>query len=442
MQTEPGELRDFAFKLVNQIITLSDPAPVVKNCIKWVSNRIEVCGKGFNVKDVAVVAIGKAAPRLIDGALASMNAVRSIAVIPKGWVKPRSSNVEVIESTHPLPSNLSIKAAEEIIELSRTLSRGDLVLFLISGGGSALVELPKPPLTIDDLIELNKLMLNSGMSISEINTVRKHVSMIKGGQLAQYFTRRGIMVIGLYVSDVPSDDPSLIASGPTVPDKSSFTNAVSFLKARGIWGNLPNKVKVFLEDGVMGLIPETPKRLRVMNKVILANINVLKNLRMRLSELGVKSIILTSRLEGEAREVGRALASIALDSLKNSLPLKRGVILVGGEPTVTVRGNGKGGRTMELAASFAKSVSKEGPVALLALATDGIDGNTDAAGAYADYTTESRAMSMGLSIDDALSRNDTYTLFKALNDAIITGPTGTQVNTVIAILINPKIQHT
>ncbi len=389
-----------------------------------------------------MVAIGKAAPRLIDGALASVNAVKAMAVIPKGWVKPNSSDVEVIESTHPLPSNLSIKAAEEVIELSRTLGKGDLALFLISGGGSALVELPKPPLTIDDVIELNRLMLNSGMSISEINTVRKHVSMIKGGQLAQYFIKRGIKVIGLYVSDVPGDDPSLIASGLTVPDKSSFSDAVSFLKLRGIWDNLPSKVRAFLEDGVRGIVPETPKRLRVMNKVILANINVLKNLRLRLNELGIKSIILTSRLEGEAREVGKALASIALDSLKNGLPLKRGVILAGGEPTVTVRGGGKGGRTMELAAAFAKSVSKEGPVALLALATDGVDGNTDAAGAYADYTTESRATDMGLSIDDALSRNDTYPLFKALNDIIITGPTGTQVNTVIVMLINPKMQYT
>ncbi|ABW01651.1 glycerate kinase type-2 family protein [Caldivirga maquilingensis] len=438
---DSSELRDLALRLVNQALTASDPAPVVRNCVRQVGSSINVCGREFNVRDIAVVAIGKAAPRLIDGALSSVNATRALAVIPRDWVKPKSSNVEVIESTHPLPSDLSIKAAEEIIELSRTLSRGDLALILISGGGSALVELPRPPLTIDDLVELNRLMLNSGMSISEINTVRKHVSMIKGGQLAQYFIKRGVRVVGLYVSDVPGDDPSLIASGPTVPDKSSFSDAVSILKARGIWGSLPDKVKVLLENGVRGSIPETPKRLKAMNKVILTNLNVLKSLRLRLSELGVKSIILTSRLEGEAREVGKALASITLDSLRRGLLLKRGVVLAGGEPTVTVRGNGRGGRTMELAAAFAKSVSGHGSVALLALATDGIDGNTDAAGAYADYTTESRAMSIGLSIDDALSRNDTYTLFKALNDTIITGPTGTQVNTIIAMLINAKITH-
>ncbi|MGC9226022.1 glycerate kinase type-2 family protein [Caldivirga sp.] len=439
--SDSSELRDLALRLVSQTLTASDPAPVVRNCIKWISNGIEVCGRGFSARNIAVIAIGKAAPRLIDGALESVEATRALAVIPRGWVRPKSSNVEVIESTHPLPSSLSIKAAEEIIELSRTLSKGDLALILISGGGSALVELPKPPLTIDDLVELNRLMLNSGMSISEINTVRKHVSMVKGGQLAQYFIKRGIRVIGLYVSDVPGDDPSLIASGPTVPDKSSFSDAVGFLKARGIWGNLPGRVKVFLEDGVRGVIPETPKRLRVMNKVILTNVDVLKSLRVRLSELGIRSIILTSRLEGEAREVGKALASIALDSLRRGLLIKRGVVLAGGEPTVTVRGNGKGGRTMELAAAFAKSVSKEGPVALLALATDGIDGNTNAAGAYADYTTESRATGISLSIDDALIRNDTYTLFKSLSDVIITGPTGTQVNTVVAMLINTKITH-
>jgi len=429
--------RNLAFKLVNHILVLSDPAPVVKRCLRQLGiGLVEICGRRFKTRHVAVVAIGKAAPRLIDGALGSIEVTRALAVIPRGWVKPRVSGVEVIESTHPLPSDLSIKAAEEIIELSRTLGRGDLVIFLISGGGSALVELPRPPLTIEDLTELNRLMLSSGMSISEINTVRKHVSMVKGGQLARYFTSRGISVVGLYVSDVPGDDPSLIASGPTVPDKSSFVDAVNVLKVRGIWGSAPAVVKSLLEDGVKGVVPETPKRLRAFNRVILTNMDVLRGLKTRLSELGLRSVILTSRLEGEAREVGRALASVALDSARRGTLLRKGVLLAGGEPTVTVRGGGRGGRTMELAASFAKSVSGQGKVSILTLATDGIDGNTDAAGAYADHTTESRALAAGLSIDESLSNNDTYTLFNRLNDLVVTGPTGTQVNMVSLILVN------
>lgn len=429
--------RELVHKLVNDIIDLSNPAPVVKRCIRRLNNYVEICGRRFRVKDIGVVSIGKAAPRLIDGALESITPTRAIAVVPSGWVKPRSSNVEIIESTHPLPSDLSIKAAEEIIELSKTLSAGDLVIFLVSGGGSALVELPRPPLTIEDLIELNRVMLNSGMSIYEINTVRKHVSLIKGGQLAKYFINRGIKVIGLYVSDVPGDDPSVIASGLTVPDRSRYIDAVNVLKARGVWDRVPSRVKGVLEEGVNGAIPETPKTLRgVFNRVILANIDVLRGLRARLRSNGLRSLILTSRLEGEAREVGKALASVALDSWKRGLLVRRGVILAGGEPTVTVRGNGRGGRTMEMAAAFAKVVSGQGSIALLALATDGVDGNTDAAGAYADQTTDLRALGMGLSIDDSLARNDTYTLFDRLGDIIKIGPTGTQVNIVVAILIN------
>jgi Putative glycerate kinase len=221
-----------------------------------------------------------------------------------------------------------------------------------------------------------------------------------------------------------------------VPDKSSFVDAVNVLKVRGIWGSAPAVVKGLLEDGVKGVVPETPKRLRAFNRVILTNMDVLRGLKTRLSELGLRSVILTSRLEGEAREVGRALASVALDSARRGTLLRKGVLLAGGEPTVTVRGGGRGGRTMELAASFAKSVSGQGKVSILTLATDGIDGNTDAAGAYADHTTESRALAAGLSIDESLANNDTYTLFSRLNDLVVTGPTGTQVNMVSLILVN------
>lgn len=431
---KPLPVRDLLLKLVNDIVELSDPAPYIAKCLRKNGDYIYVCGRRFRAGSVAVVAIGKASSKAIEPAVNLIKPTYSLAIIPKGWLRPRG--VDFIESTHPLPSYESIRAAEAVLRLAEFMKQGDLAIFIISGGGSALVELPQQPISIEDLVELNKLMLMSGLSIREMNIVRKHVSLIKGGFMAKAFIDRGVRVVGLYISDVPGDDPSIIASGPTVPDPSTFIDAERILELRGLWDKIPQSVRGVIETGVRGLIQDTPKSLPVYNKVILTNMDVLRGLKARLAKMGYRSVILTSRLEGESREVGKAIASIALESCDRGLPIKRGFLLMGGEPTVTVRGSGRGGRTMELAASFAESVNDQCNVALLALATDGIDGNTDAAGAYADSTTAQRAIERGLIIRDYLNSNNTYELFNKLGDLIKTGPTGSQLNSVIVVSVN------
>ena len=426
--------REFLMGLIGDIMRLADPYWAIGRCIEVKGGVVYICGRGFRAGNVAVIAIGKAASRSIDAAVDKLNAP-ALAVIPMGWPRPRARGVRVVESTHPLPSALSLKACEEVLNFLNQLREGDLAILIATGGGSALVECPRPPLTIEELAAVNDAMLKAGLTIREVNIVRKHLSMFKGGWLAKTLEGRGVNVVGLYVSDVPGDDPSLIASGPTVADPSTFRDAIEVLRVHGLWGRLPGRVMEVLEQGARGLIEETPKSVRAYNEVVLTNMDLLKGLKTILENEGYRALILTSRMSGEAREVGRFIASIALDLRRLE---GRSAILAGGEPTVTVRGLGKGGRTMELAAGFAMGLHGEcsgDEVSMLAIATDGIDGNTDAAGAYADCSTVSRARSMGLDAAKYLENNDTYSLFNALGDVVKTGPTGLQLNMVSVTLV-------
>ncbi len=227
-----------------------------------------------------------------------------------------------------------------------------------------------------------------GATIHEINTVRKHLSMTKGGRLAKEVIKRGGRVITLIVSDVPGDDPATVASGPTVPDPTTYKDAITILRNRGgLWDKVPSTVREVLEQGLKGMVEETPKELvNTWNYVIASNMDVLTDLANYAKSLGMESLILTSRMDGEAREVGRYLASIALEARFRGVPIRRGLILSGGEPTVTVVGNGRGGRTTEMCVGFALSVRGIDGVSMISMATDGIDGNMDAAGCVADGT--------------------------------------------------------
>ena len=392
---------------------------------------------------VILLGLGKGSVQMARGALGCVDAAGGVVVTLKG-AEERLPGVEVLGASHPVPDESSVRAAEALLEWARSAGENDVVLALVSGGGSALAEKPLSPLTLDDVRETVKLLLLSGATISEINCVRKHMSAIKGGRLAA--AASPARVIGLYASDVPGDRLDVIASGPTVPDPSTYSDALRVLDSYGLRGRVPRRVVELLEAGARGEIDETPKpgdpRLaKVDNSLAAANIDVLRGLARDLESLGFKSFILTSRLEGESREAGRVLASITLEALHRGVPVETpAAILAGGETTVRVRGRGVGGRNLELAASWALAMAywePEAPAALLAMDTDGIDGSSPAAGAVVWPGLVAEARVRGLSFDKALEDNDTYTLLKSLGVTIETGPTGTNLNSVTIILVSP-----
>ncbi len=424
--------------LLNMIIENSDLTTITEREIR----KLEL-------KNAHIIAIGKAAVSMAQGALNALKKVEGGIIVVPEYISGKINGVEVIRSTHPLPSEKSLKAADAILEYARSLDEKEHVLVLVSGGGSALVEKPLPPMSIEDTIALNRLLLNSGMSILEINTIRKHVSQIKGGKLAQAL--RPAKTTGLYASDVPGDRLDLIASGPTVPDPTTYNNALRILENYHILGIIPENARIVLEKGARGEIPETPKPgdpifRNVENKLIAYNLQVLEHLKKTLQTEGYNTIILTSRITGESREVAKALASIALEICQRGVPLEPpAAVIVGGETSVSVKGSGKGGRNMELSLWFAKELDywlgpnvKEGIISILSVDTDGIDGVTDAAGAYGYNGLYYHARRKGVDYDRYLENNDSYSLAEKLGVLVKTGPTGSNLNSISVILVEDK----
>ncbi|MCE4610856.1 MAG: glycerate kinase [Desulfurococcales archaeon] len=434
-QSSQEELRGTLRKLVKAVIEFS-------RLDEHVKGELELAG--FCGSKAIVLGLGKGSIQMARGALSCVEPVGGVVVTTRGS-EARLPGVEVLGASHPVPDDSSVKAAEALLEWAGSAGKDDLVIALVSGGGSALAEKPIPPLTLDDVRETVKLLLASGASIHEMNTVRKHLSEVKGGRLAaRAYPAR---LLGLYASDVPGDKLDVIASGPTVPDPTTYSDALTVLRRYGLYDRVPDRVVELLERGARGEVEETPKpgdpRLsRTSNRLVAANIDVLRALSRYIYEsLEFNTIILTSRLEGESREVGKALASITLEALDRGVPVKPpAAILAGGETTVRVRGPGVGGRNLELATSWALAVAywePNAPAAMLAMDTDGIDGSSPAAGAIVTPSMVEEARSMGLSFHEALERNDTYTLLKKLGATVETGPTGTNLNSVSVILVSP-----
>lgn len=341
--------------------------------------------------------------------------------------------VEIVEAAHPVPDEAGVRAAGRILELARGAGEGDLVLAPISGGGSALLTLPAEGLGLDDKQAVNRALLRSGATIHEINTVRKHLSAIKGGRLAAAaFPAR---TLALLISDVPGDDPAVVASGPTVPDPTSCADALDVLRRYGI--EPPPAVRTHLER----CADESPKpgdprlarsELRIVARPqasLLAAAEVAR-------AAGCTPLLLGDAIEGEAREVGRVLAGIALSARRHGHPLPPPCVLIsGGETTVTVRGKGRGGRNVELLLSLAIALGGAEGIRALAGDTDGIDGAEPVAGAIVHPDTLQRARGSGLDPRAMLADNDAHRFFAALGDQVITGPTLTNVNDFRAVLV-------
>jgi len=398
-------------------------------------------------KGVIVISLGKGAVSMAKGALSALGekVVGGVVAVPYSInIREELGPLEIVRGSHPIPDEHSIKAAKKVIEWVKEAKNSGGLLALISGGGSATVEMPLEPLTIDDIKELNKVLLVSGASIREINTVRKHVSKIKGGRLA--YIAHPARILGLYASDVPGDRIEDIASGPTAPDPTTFSDAINVLKSYNIFNKVPSNVVEILNRGVKGEIKETPKPRdpifkSVKNEIIAKNLDVLNYIEKELKKQGYRVLKLTSRVEGESSEIGKALASIALESLDTGIPYPPPFALViGGETNVTVKGKGMGGRNQELVLAWALRTRYWGGdldnVALLAMDTDGIDGFTDAAGGFMFPSDIGRARSLGLNPEEYLANNDSYAFLKKINRLIVTGPTGSNLNSIIVMLVD------
>jgi len=437
-------LRKAAESIVRAGIEAVDPEKLVSRSVKREAGRLRIGSETLDLaefKRIMVVGAGKASASMAKAVeeLLGDRISQGLIIVKDGHGKPLE-HIEVVEAGHPMPDNRGVEGARGMLSLVKENARPDaLILCLISGGGSALTPLPREPITLSAKQETTRLLLECGASIDEINTVRKHISNIKGGQLAR--AAAPARVISLLLSDVVGDRLDVIASGPTVGDTSTFADTKEVLEKYGILERVPQSVRGIIENGIKGVIPETPKPddeifKRVSNIIIGSNRNAVEAALAKASSLGFHATILSNCISGEAREVGREFAAMALKARASSDPVSPpACILAGGETTVTIHGNGKGGRNQELALSAAVELSDAKDVVIASVGTDGTDGPTDAAGAIIDNTTLARAHAKGLDATDYLNRNDSYNLLKPIGDLLFTGPTGTNVMDLMVALI-------
>jgi glycerate 2-kinase len=412
------KLRQDAKTIMSAALAAADPTAAVERALR---NRHDL----DSYERIFVVGAGKASgtmARAVEQMLGDR--IAAGCVNGKDGESIRLRRVEHRLCGHPVPDERGLSGAKRIAEICSEAGERDLVICLFSGGASALMPYPAPPITLAEKQETTKVLLASGAEIAEINTVRKHLSAIKGGQLARLAAPA--KVLSLILSDVVGDDPSVIASGPTAPDSSTFEDAWAVLKRYDLTGRVPARVRERLKQGAQeSPKPEDPIFDNVENCVIGSNQKSLDAAARAAKELRYKTLILSSRLQGEAREVARVHAAIARQIREHGQPIQRpACVISGGETTVTIRGDGKGGRNQEFALAAAIDIAGMEDTLILSVGTDGTDGPTDAAGAIADGTTLQRSQR---SASEALAANDSYSFFEELGDLVITGSTGTNV---------------
>jgi glycerate 2-kinase len=376
-----------------------------------------------------VIAVGKAAVPMAQAVEQHWDGpLEGVVIAPHGYTHDLK-RLDLVHASHPVPDHTSLRAAERALALASTLKAGDLLIALISGGASALMSKPVPGISIEEKFGLIKAVLKCGANIAELNCVRKQVSAIKGGRLARAAGEASIHTLAL--SDVPGDDPAIIGSGPTVPDPTRKQDALAILERYGVpvpasvmhWLKSPDEDRAILSPSV-----ET--------RVVVSPHESFRAARQKAEALGLNVLYLGDRIEGEAREVAKVHAAIALEIATRNAPVAKPCLLLsGGETSVTVRGKGRGGRNVEFLLSLAIALGGASGITALAADTDGIDGLEPVAGAVIDPQSLQRARLMGLDPVAALENNDAHSLFERLGDQVITGPTHTNVNDFRAILI-------
>jgi glycerate 2-kinase len=390
---------------------------------------------------VWVAAFGKAGAAMAAGAREALGdrIAGGVLVVPAEAPEAGPAGLQVFRGGHPVPDEEGVRGARAILELAERLGPDDRLLCLISGGGSALLTLPPQEVPLADVQEVTGRLLRAGASIRELNTVRKHLDRLKGGRLAA--AAAPAEVVALVLSDVVGDPLEVIASGPVSADPTTFADAVEVLRRFGLWEELPASARRHLSAGLRGEAaespgPEDPCFRRVRAQVVGNNRRSAEAALDEAWRRGYRPMLLSTLLTGEAREVGRVLGAIGLEVRRSRQPLGPPACLVAaGETTVTVTGRGKGGRNQELALGAALVLDGAEGVLLASLGTDGVDGPTDAAGAFADGRTLQRARALGLDPAKTLRDNDAYPFFAALGDLVVTGPTGTNVMDLQLVLI-------
>lgn len=380
-----------------------------------------------------VIGAGKASAAMAQALERNWPGPLSGLVVTRYGYAVACERIEIIEAAHPVPDAAGLSAAERMLDFVRGLTEDDLVICLISGGGSALLPLPAESITLEDKQMISRALLKSGASISEMNCVRRHLSAIKGGRLAA--ACHPARVVNLLISDVPGDDPTNIASGPTVGDPTCCADALEIVNRYRIV--LPTAARTLLESGAGETIkPDDPRLARVTTTLVATPQMALEAAAKVAANAGFTPLILGDSIEGEARDVGKVMAGIALQARRHHQPAAAPcVLLSGGETTVTVKGNGRGGRNVEFLLSLAVSLDGEPGIFAVAGDTDGVDGQEEIAGAFVTPDTLRRAWDLGVRPRDRLADNDAHGFFGALGDALVTGPTLTNVNDFRAIVI-------
>jgi glycerate 2-kinase len=405
--------------------------------------------KKGHFKTLYVIGLGKAVSamtRALTDYLGDL-VTGGIAVTKYGHSKEEDGAglIRIYEAGHPLPDESGAKATQEIIQLARGLDDRTMVLCFISGGGSALLVAPVEGISLQEKQSTTDLLLRAGADINELNMVRKHISAVKGGRFAEL--AYPAVIRSLILSDVIDDRLDVIASGPTAPDPTTYADALDVIKKYGLEVALPPSVVGRLADGANGRVPDTPKEWnpvfnRVENAIIASNSQAVDAARMKCAVLGVDCSVVATGLKGEAAEVGRRLAREAMSVRDEKLRRRQQpaptCLISGGETTVTVKGDGVGGRNMELALAFALAVQGVPGITLLSAGTDGTDGPTDAAGAFADGQSVVKAMAAGLRAETYLENNDSRNFFARTDSLLITGPTGTNVMDLQFILVDKE----
>ncbi|MBZ9760583.1 glycerate kinase [Mesorhizobium sp. CA8] len=414
--------KSFLTSIFNAAVAAADPEKTIRNHLPAKpKGRTVVIGAGKGSAQMAA-----AFEKVWDGPIDGL-------VVTRYGYGARCERIEIIEAAHPVPDAAGLEASRRLLEKVRGLTSDDLVVALISGGGSALLPSPAPGLTLADEIAVNEALLASGAPIAAMNTIRKHVSTIKGGRLAA--AAHPARVVSLVVSDIPGDNPALVASGPTVPDTGSRADALASIAAYGM--KLPASVMAHIQSPAADAPRPDDPRFGGNEVHLTASAAVsLEAAAAEAKRLGIEAVILSDAIEGEAREVGGVHAAIAREVATRNHPFAKPVlILSGGETTVTLRAKGKGGRNSEFLLAFAIGIDGVNGIDALAADTDGIDGSENNAGAFADGSTVARMRAAGVDAKAMLAGNNAWTAFNAVGDLFVPGPTGTNVNDLRAILV-------
>lgn len=436
------EMRATALNLFELALEAADPGACIRRHISRQKDALVIDKRSFLLSSfdrIILVGAGKAAAAMaaelskllqeisIEGAIAIPKSLSMIPELP--------NSVRIFHSSHPIPDAVSQEAAKTILSIVEKATLRDLVFVVISGGASALLETPADPISLEDIKQMNHILLKCGANITEINTVRKHMSAIKGGNLARHCTHAPL--VGLVISDVVGDPIEVIASGPTVPDKSTFADVLNIVTKYQISHQLPISVRERLEMGVTGQIPDTPKPGEAVfdnaTTILVGSVaDAIKAIQDYVRQAGWHCTLLSNSFTGEARDRGKTFfSSIPLVGLSQGC----NVFLHSGELTVTIHGNGVGGRNQEMLLAMAALVPQTPPITILSAGMDGIEGNSPAAGAIIDNKTLARGRNLKLVPETFLNHNDSYHYFEQLGDAVITGLTGTNVNDLTITLV-------